>query len=457
MSFVKGTLEEIEETLNLFRKLSIRDTYSERKIMDETTLQTFFNAAVKQATEQTRKEFQGIIDGLNDKITALQPIATVEEYKSIEIVDGVSCDESLDIVKSIPEFAGDPSRYVSWRQAAITAHKLYVKYVGSSKYYQAVAIIRNKIVGNADSVLSAYNTVLNFNAILSRLDFAYSDKKSIFALEQELSTLRQGNKSITHFYSDVEKKLISIINKVIMSNDGNIPLIQSLNRKYRMDALRVFVSGLRKPLCDTLFSCQPNDLPTALALAQELEANQSRCQFATIYNNGLNRAQHNHLEQPYQRFTPLNTSPPVNQPSEHYFKKFTDNSSFNKMQQPINPRQQFFSQSRPHSSINIQPPNTQNYGFQPRSLALDTDVSMRTVKSNNTRRGNFNSGRHNFQKMQPINNMSHEVQQPLEWEEDPSANIKYVPKDDQTYQCTPFEDEINFLGEPQFFPTSSDQ
>lgn len=291
MTSTEDIIDDVDEALRLLQDFTISDGNTTRGDMDEAALNVILNAAVRQATEETRKEFQGIIDQLNRRIDELQPPSAAQEYRDIEIIEGVDCDESLDIVKSVPEFRGESFRYVSWHQAAVTAHKLFERYKGSSKYYQAVAILRNKIVGRADSVLSSYNTVLNFYAILDRLDFAYSDKTSIYTLEQELSTLRQGQRTIINFYSDIEGKLTSIINKVIMSYDGDSSLIQSLNHKYRMDALRVFISGLNKPLCDTLFACRPTDLPTALAMAQELETNQNRYRFATVYNNGLGNVQ----------------------------------------------------------------------------------------------------------------------------------------------------------------------
>lgn len=80
-------------------------------------------------------------------------------------------------------------------------------------------------------------------------------------------------------------RLTLFINKVIMTNEGNASLIESLNQKYRQDALRVFISGLRRPMCDILFSCKPQDMPSALALAQELDTNLVRYNFATTYWN----------------------------------------------------------------------------------------------------------------------------------------------------------------------------
>ena len=58
-----------------------------------------------------------------------------------------------------------------------------------------------------------------------------------------------------------------------------------INEKYRGDALRTFVAGLRKPLCDIIFASRPASLPNTLALAQEVENNQEIYALATIFAN----------------------------------------------------------------------------------------------------------------------------------------------------------------------------
>ncbi|GBP03224.1 Retrovirus-related Pol polyprotein from transposon gypsy [Eumeta japonica] len=127
------------------------------------------------------------------------------------------------------------------------------------------------------------------NCMKERLDFAYADKRSVFTLERELSALTQGSGTIIDFYNVVEEKLNLIINKTIMTYGENGDLVESLNQKYRQDALRVFISGLKKPLCDVLFSCKPSDMLMALALAQEMATNQSRYKFARDFNGITDR------------------------------------------------------------------------------------------------------------------------------------------------------------------------
>lgn len=52
------------------------------------------------------------------------------------------------------------------------------------------------------------------------------------------------------------------------------------------DALRVFISEPNHNLTDVLFAAHPPDLSSALALAQEVEANHERYAFAARFARG---------------------------------------------------------------------------------------------------------------------------------------------------------------------------
>jgi len=94
-----------------------------------------------------------------------------------------------------------------------------------------------------------------------------------------------------------------------------------MNDKHRSDALRVFISGLKRNLTDVLFAAQPADLPSALAMAQEIEANHERHAFATQYARSI---EEKHLRQAQnrqlQRTTESNHEPT--------FKKWVKNPFF---------------------------------------------------------------------------------------------------------------------------------
>lgn len=56
-----------------------------------------------------------------------------------------------------------------------------------------------------------------------------------------------------------------------------------LNAKLRVDALHTFVSGLKMSLKQTVFPAQPQNLPIAVALAQETKASNDHYMFAANY------------------------------------------------------------------------------------------------------------------------------------------------------------------------------
>lgn len=256
--------------------------------MNAEQLHAIIQASVAAALANQQEVFNAQVAGLQSDLNQLKvdrDAPNVVQYSDAVINRSIGCDLGLDVVKSLPDFTGDPLDYLTFRKAAENAYKLYSPFDGSVKHFEALAIIRNKIKGKASSHLTGFETAFNFKAIISRLDEEYGDKKPLHLLEQEMSILRQGNNSIYEFYDAVQLKLAAVTNKCLMMYDKDFA--SPLNDKYRRDALRVFVSGLKKNLSELLFSCKPADLPTALAMAEEAESNRERYQFAMGYSRPI--------------------------------------------------------------------------------------------------------------------------------------------------------------------------
>lgn len=64
------------------------------------------------------------------------------------------------------------------------------------------------------------------------------------------------------------------MNKVKMFN--NHTMARPLCDKFRGDALRLFISGLKGRFTDVIFAAKPGNLPSALAWAQAVESNHER-------------------------------------------------------------------------------------------------------------------------------------------------------------------------------------
>lgn len=198
---------------------------------------------------------------------------TVIDLPRGEFYENVVCnkasDMSLDVVNSLPDFDGEQKYYASWRSAAHTAYEMLLQ--GSSIQFQAVAIIRNKVIGPANMLLFSYDTPLNFRAIIKRLDSMYADKRPLHLMERELFNLRQENMTLLDFYDELLKKHTFIKNKIIMTYDDK--KTQGIIKISNMDALRVFILNTRSRISDILLHFNPKDLPNALAIAVQVDAN----------------------------------------------------------------------------------------------------------------------------------------------------------------------------------------
>lgn len=138
---------------------------------------------VNTSTERTTQAFSEQLMEITEAIKRLAP-PTVQVYKPVSI-DPLVIDNnaSSDLIKSLPEFKGTSQSYPAWRTAAKFAMEYYK--TGSEKYNIALGIFRNKITESANSTLSSFNTVLNFEAIIARLAHSYSDKRPLYVLENE--------------------------------------------------------------------------------------------------------------------------------------------------------------------------------------------------------------------------------------------------------------------------------
>lgn len=396
--------------------------YKNRTMTQQESVQ--IDLHIRNCLAEQAQIFDQKIATLTEQLNALKATAPeVTAYKPIEIIPEVRCEEPLDIVKSIPEFDGKQEHYISWRQAANAAYKVFEAYDGSSRHYQAVAIIRNKVRGSADAILASFNTVLNFHAIIARLDFTYSDKTPVHVIQQDLSTLRQGDQPLLKYYDEIERKLTLLTNKTLMTHDAASAAV--LNDKYRNDALHTFISGLKKSLKWAVFPAQPRDLQTALALAQEAESSNERSIFAANFAR--------HIEEKAQKSG--------NQRSQ--------GSRQNSQQESDAPT--IFRKNPHYQKGNGQKPNTsgsarQRYYQKPQestSEPMEVDTSSRFRQP--TQATNFKGG-HSAKSRQSLNHMPQD--QKTEYEEQAESEANAAEDDlSEVESC-------NFLGVTPCFRTS---
>lgn len=239
-------------------------------------------AKMEAITEQI-KLLQDQLAAMKTQLAALDQSTKVETYEEVRVNVTDVKDISLDMFKTLPEFNGDRIKYSSWRNSALNVMKVFTGHQDKPKYFEALNIVRNKIVGPASDALTNYNTVFNFDAMIARLDFTYADKRPIYIIEQELIVLQQKNLSIEDYYDEVNKKLNVLINKINMTHKEK-GIAQAMVKDASDKALRTFVTGLNSSLGRILYASNPATLPEAYAKLQTIVNDQERIKFATQFN-----------------------------------------------------------------------------------------------------------------------------------------------------------------------------
>jgi len=378
------------------------------------SLSTAEMATTEQITSLIQAQTAPLLRRIEELSRSLQQATSVNviaEYQVETIDDNIRCEETLDVIKSLPLFNGKSS-YVSWREAANNSMKLYVK--GSRKYYAALTVLRNKVTDDANDILTNHGTVLNLEAILSRLDFAYADKRPLHIIEQELSIMRQGSLTIIDYYNEVNKKLTALINKTIMTHGSNSELTKELNKKNRQYALRVFITGLNPPLANIIFSLSPTDLPNALAKAQELESNNIRANFAFQFNKTSSPNNYNSYKPNTLRFPQRTQSNPRNNFSNRAIEAKPEPMDIGSSANLVQPRENFNNNNsyqtrsfRPNFNNNNGNNFQQGYPFQgyQRNPVNPNGLQQGAKRQPTSAQINYQP----FNKAQRINNLTEEL------------------------------------------------
>lgn len=248
-----------------------------------------------------------------------------------------------------------------------------------------------------------------------------------------------------------------------MMNEGNPSLIESLNRKYRDDALRVFISGLRRPMSDVLFSCKPTDMPSALAISQELETNQTRYNFASTF---ANQSMQN-LFQNSPHYQPIHQTPPQ-QPHfqqhphlSHYQYRRNQVDFSPRHQRHINSRFEFpqysfnsninrnrassFSQNMFRPPTNGNAGRMQQFGYNYHQYPEPMDIDMSKRLDQRFLKRPADSFRQNTAKAQRVNHLTQYCADVEHGLNDDSTGVLQVNAcRNENYDCN-VEDDINFL------------
>lgn len=286
-----------------------------------------------------------------------------------------------DTIKLIPTYAGDPKTLSSWISSVDTTLDLYATIRNTNIYNIWVAQIRNKIVGEANDALNSSHTPRGWNEIKSTLIEFFGDKRDLSTLNQKISHLHQGKKSLEVYYHECTNLLTDITAKIILDpqNDGHTEHILRYIRDMIKDA---FVDGMAEPYSAYTRNFRPTTLIEAYHCAKEqISADTRKKQRVDL--------QHKPISVPNARFPMRNQfglPPPFPRP---FFGQptsrpaLTGPTSFQRV-----PFGNFSRQGAMPRTFGTQ----QRPGPLPRPVPMDVDPSLRTRQSNFGVRPQLNQG-----------------------------------------------------------------
>lgn len=359
--------------------------------MDEISAKLEQVLAKLKVSVERQKESEDRIKGLTENLNRFQSIETPLPYRDIETVLSSGDQIQLDSYKAIPEFSGDQKRYRSWREQVERRMSLIEEFKNHPKYEAALGIIRAKITGTASDILINNDTKYNIDAIIARLDFSYADQRPLYVVEAEMTTIRQGGKTLQEYYDSINRALNTVITKIVMTYK-HCEEQKSLTEQMQQKAVRTFIIGLKSSATRSiLYGQSPKSLSAAFAIAQ------------TVYYD----SQYLQLEQRSEPQKAQSNFQQQNAPA-----KYNPNFNYNKSpQQPQKPKE--FKRPEP----------------------MEVDNSNRYVQTNTQNNGQkreYDSSRQRLlqpNKMQRINQLGDGEIQPTDGNFDFNEERETIPED----------------------------
>lgn len=166
-------------------------------------------------SEERQKLHEDQITNLNDNLMKIDDNDEKED-KDIETEITSGDQIQLESYKSIPEFSGLKGQYRSWRNQVVRRMNMIDEFKTHPKYEAALGIIRAKITGPASNVLTNNKTAYNINSIIKTLDSSYADRRPLYVVESEMTSIRQMSKTLHEYHDAINEALHLVISKIVL-------------------------------------------------------------------------------------------------------------------------------------------------------------------------------------------------------------------------------------------------
>lgn len=282
----------------------------------------------------------------------------------------------LESYKAIPEYSGKQYEYRSWRNQVARRMKIIHKFQKHPKYEAALGIIRAKVTGAASDILINNKTPYNIVCILQTLDKAYTDQRPLYAIEAELVSIKQNDKTLHEYHNALNFALNAVISKIVMSYN-KLDEQRSLIAEAQKKAIRTFIVGLKfRMMRHILYGQQPTTLSEAYTIAQTVFYDNEQLQLEQCSLGTRNQS-------PQQRNPKMNNNGNRNEWNQQRFNNYKANE---------------WNQPRINNNYNVPEP-------------MEIDGSNRTRQTNwrqreTPQKREYNSSRQRFEQPQKAQRMN---------------------------------------------------
>ena len=319
-----------------------------------------------------------------------EALASIEQFKASFLTNNEEDNESVyegeigneptafnslgtipNYITGIPTFSGDASNLMQWISDVEGVLELFAKFKNTYQYSMMITCIRRKIIGEANSVLTQKNTVLNWKSIKTDLKSHYGDKRDTLTLTSQLNHFfREKNESVESFYNRIIELQSLLCNGIRIDpkypegvgKDCVIQFCQSM-------CLSTFIQEIGKPLDDLLEVLKPKTLLQAYNFAKNRENKEIRANMRTL-SFPRTPSMPQRIQNGYQK--------PFNHNNNNHF-----NGNPNRFQNNF-PNRNF---NNNFQNNNFQNFNPQNRGFQnqnfPKPEPMDVDRSLQMHQPSN--------------------------------------------------------------------------
>lgn len=315
-------------------------------------------ATLPNTAEETQRSMDNLrdaeLDELRKQIQQMQlslqainqayPVQQVSQYEDIRTKLESGDQIQLESYRSIPEFRGDRKQYRSWRNQVVRRMQMIQNFMTHPKYEAALGIIRAKITGPAADVLTNNKTAYNIHAIIEQLDASYTDKRPLYVVEAEMTTIKQWGKTLQEYYEEINQALNSIISKIMLAYP-DVNEQRALIRESQIKAVRTFIVGLKSEATrNIVYGGRYKSLAEAFTTAQTVYYDNQFLNLDHTRESGRNRQQalprSYNMSRPFQNHQAgVNFKLNCNQQQQGFGKRLsTEPKNYQQPQQLIQPK-----------------------------------------------------------------------------------------------------------------------